>query len=125
MKKQIVLALTFLALIPSFLKAQEYVSTDPQNRNVLIEEFTGRNCGYCPDGHRIANEIMANNPGRVWAVNIHAGYYSPISYPNMNTTDGTAIANGFYISSYPAGHVNRLPSASAGRPWPRQARGVP
>lgn len=107
MKKQIVLALTFLALIPSFLKAQEYVSTEPQNRNVLIEEFTGRNCGYCPDGHRIANEIMANNPGRVWAVNIHAGYYSPISYPNMNTTDGTAIANGFYISAYPAGHVNR------------------
>ncbi len=115
MKKQIVLALIFFTLLPSFLKAQEYVSTQPQNRNVLIEEFTGRNCGYCPDGHRIANLIMANNPGRVWAVNIHAGGYSPVTYPNMNTNDGTAITNGFGIGGFPAGHVNRSTANDLGR----------
>ena len=115
MKKQIVLALIFFTLLPSFLKAQEYVSTQPQNRNVLIEEFTGRNCGYCPDGHRIANLIVANNPGRVWAVNIHAGGYSPVTYPNMNTTDGTAITSGFGIGGFPAGHVNRSTAEDLGR----------
>lgn len=115
MKKQIVLALIFFTLLPSFLKAQEYVSTQPQNRNVLIEEFTGRNCGYCPDGHRIANLIMANNPGRVWAVNIHAGGYSPVTYPNMNTTDGTTITSGFGIGGFPAGHVNRSTANDLGR----------
>lgn len=115
MKKQIVLALIFFTLLPSFLKAQEYVSTQPQNRNVLIEEFTGRNCGYCPDGHRIANLIMANNPGRVWAVNIHAGSFSPVTYPNMNTTDGTTITNGFGIVGFPAGHVNRSTANYLGR----------
>ncbi|MBR3915373.1 MAG: Omp28-related outer membrane protein [Bacteroidales bacterium] len=115
MKKQIVLALIFFTLLPSFLKAQEYVSTQPQNRNVLIEEFTGRNCGYCPDGHRIANLIMANNPGRVWAVNIHAGGYSPVTYPNMNTNDGTAITSGFGIGGFPAGHVNRSTAEDLGR----------
>lgn len=115
MKKQIVLALIFFTLLPSFLKAQEYVSTQPQNRNVLIEEFTGRNCGYCPDGHRIANLIMANNPGRVWAVNIHAGGYSPVTYPNMNTTDGTTITSGFGIGGFPAGHVNRSTAEDLGR----------
>ena len=115
MRKQIVLALIFFTLLPSFLKAQEYVSTQPQNRNVLIEEFTGRNCGYCPDGHRIANQIMANNPGRVWAVNIHAGSFSPVTYPNMNTTDGTAIKNGFGIGGFPAGHVNRSTAEDLGR----------
>ena len=115
MKKQIVLALIFFTLLPSFLKAQEYVSTQPQNRNVIIEEFTGRNCQFCPDGHRIANQIMANNPGRVWAVNIHAGYYSPITYPNMNTIDGTSITNGFVIGSFPAGHVNRSTPVDLGR----------
>lgn len=115
MKKQIVLALIFFTLLPSFLKAQEYVSTQPQNRNVLIEEFTGRNCGYCPDGHRIANLIMANNPGRVWAVNIHAGSFSPVTYPNMNTTDGTAITSGFGIGGFPAGHVNRSTAEDLGR----------
>lgn len=115
MKKQIVLALIFFTLLPSFLKAQEYVSTQPQNRNVLIEEFTGRNCGYCPDGHRIANLIMANNPGRVWAVNIHAGGYSPVTYPNMNTNDGTTITSGFGIGGFPAGHVNRSTANGLGR----------
>ena len=115
MKKQIVLALIFFTLLPSFLKAQEYVSTQPQNRNVIIEEFTGRNCGYCPDGHRIANLIMANNPGRVWAVNIHAGGYSPVTYPNMNTNDGTAITSGFGIGGFPAGHVNRSTAEDLGR----------
>lgn len=115
MKKQIVLALIFFTLLPSFLKAQEYVSTQPQNRNVLIEEFTGRNCGYCPDGHRIANLIVANNPGRVWAVNIHAGSFSPVTYPNMNTNDGTAITSGFGIVGFPAGHVNRSTAENLGR----------
>ena len=115
MKKQIVLALIFFTLLPSFLKAQEYVSTQPQNRNVLIEEFTGRNCGYCPDGHRIANLIVANNPGRVWAVNIHAGGYSPVTYPNMNTTDGATITSGFGIGGFPAGHVNRSTAEDLGR----------
>ena len=115
MKKQIVLALIFFTLLPSFLKAQEYVSTQPQNRNVIIEEFTGRNCQFCPDGHRIANLIMANNPGRVWAVNIHAGGFSPVTYPNMNTTDGTTITSGFGIGGFPAGHVNRSTANDLGR----------
>ena len=84
MKKITLFLLTVLAFTFS-LKAQQYVSTEPSNRNVILEEFTGRGCGYCPDGHRIANEIMANNPGRVWAINIHAGGYAYTSYPNMIT----------------------------------------
>ncbi len=90
-----------------FVNAQEFVSTTPANRNVVIEEFTGRNCGYCPDGHVIANQIVHNNPGRAWAVNVHAGGFSPTSFPNLNTTVSTTIHNGFSISGYPTGVVNR------------------
>ena len=89
------------------VNAQQYVSTEPTNRNAILEEFTGRNCGYCPDGHRIANELMAAHPGRFWAINIHAGGYAPTSYPNMTTTDGTTIHNGFSIDGYPMGIVSR------------------
>lgn len=85
--KKFTLALMALLSVGFAAKAQQYVSTEPANRNVIIEEFTGRNCGYCPDGHRIANEIMANNPGRVWAINVHAGGYAPTSYPNFNNSD--------------------------------------
>ena len=96
--------LTFLMCALAFLfnaNAQEpqFVSKEQQNRNVLIEEFTGRNCGYCPDGHKVANKISQDNPGRVWAVNIHGGGYSPTTYPNLNTTDGNVISGGFSVAS--------------------------
>lgn len=110
------LALTFT------VKAQQYVSTEPTNRNVILEEFTGRGCGYCTDGHRIANQIMAANPGRVWAINIHAGGYAQTSYPNMITTDGNTIHGGFSISGYPTGVVNRTTAAGIDRgQWTGQA----
>lgn len=113
--KKFTLALIALLSMTYMAKAQQYVSTEPANRNVIIEEFTGRNCGYCPDGHRIANEIMANNPGRVWAINVHAGGYAPTSYPNFITTDGNAIHGGFSISGYPTGVVNRSTAAGQSR----------
>lgn len=97
------------ALLACFMQvnAQDFVSTAPANRNVVIEEFTGRNCGYCPDGHVIANQIVHNNPDRVWAVNVHAGGFSPTSFPNLNTTESNTILNGFGVSGFPSGAVNR------------------
>lgn len=113
--KKFTLALMALLALSFSLKAQQYVSTEPANRNVIIEEFTGRNCGYCPDGHRIANEIMAAHPGRVWAVNVHAGGYAPTSYPNFNNTASSTIHSGFTISGYPTGVVNRSTAAGQSR----------
>lgn len=113
--KKFTFALMALLAFSFSLKAQQYVSTEPANRNVILEEFTGRGCQYCPDGHRIANELMAANPGRLWAVNIHAGSYAMTSYPNMITPDGNTIHSGFQISGYPTGVVNRSTAAGQGR----------
>ncbi|MBR5725409.1 MAG: Omp28-related outer membrane protein, partial [Muribaculaceae bacterium] len=96
--------------------------TEPANRNVILEEFTGRGCGYCTDGHRIANELMAAHPGRLWAINIHAGGYAQTSYPNMITPDGNTIHGGFSISGYPTGVVNRSTSNGIDRgQWGNQS----
>ena len=58
------LTLLSLGLCTSAVMAQGIpVSQNASNRNVLLEEFTGVNCGFCPDGHRIADEIVAANPG--------------------------------------------------------------
>jgi len=120
--KKFTFALMALLAFTFSLKAQQYVSTEPANRNVILEEFTGRGCGYCTDGHRIANEIMAANPGRFWAINIHAGGYAQTSYPNMITTDGNTIHGGFSISGYPSGVVNRTTSNAIDRgQWGNQA----
>lgn len=120
--KKFTFALISLLALSFTVKAQQYVSTEPANRNVILEEFTGRGCGYCTDGHRIANQIMAANPGRVWAINIHAGGYAQTSYPNMITTDGNTIHGGFSISGYPSGVVNRTTASAIDRgQWTGQA----
>lgn len=113
--KKFSFALLALLAFSFSMKAQQFVSTQPSNRNVILEEFTGRNCTWCPDGHLIANQIAANNPGRFWAINVHAGGYAPTTYPNMVTPDGNAIHGGFQISGYPTGVVNRSTAAGQSR----------
>jgi hypothetical protein len=69
---------TLLSLITACtaMQAQTIVSTEPMNRNVVLEEFTGIHCQYCPDGHRIAQGIADANPGRVTLINVHQGSFA-------------------------------------------------
>ena len=113
--KKVTLVIMLLLAFAFTMKAQQYVSTEPANRNVIIEEFTGRNCGYCPDGHLIANNIMAEHPGRAWAINVHSGGYAPTTYPNFNTAVSATILSGFPVSGFPAGVVNRSTANGQGR----------
>ena len=121
--KKFTFALMALLAFTFSLKAQQYVSTEPANRNVILEEFTGRTCTWCPSGHVIANQIAANHPGRFWSVNIHSnGYFSATSYPNLNTDKGNLIRAGFNATSFPSGVVNRTTAGAIGRgEWTGQA----
>lgn len=120
--KKLTFALMALLAFSFSLKAQQYVSTQPANRNVILEEFTGRNCTWCPSGHVIANQIMANNPGRAWAINVHAGGFSPTTFPNLNNPASQAICSGFGVNSFPTGVVNRSTASAIGRDqWTNQA----
>ncbi|MDR0969489.1 MAG: Omp28-related outer membrane protein [Lentimicrobiaceae bacterium] len=107
--KKIIFTLCVLTMGFGSLMAQSFVSTSPTNRNVILEEYTGRNCQYCPDGHLRANQIADANPGRFWAINIHAGSFSTTTYPNFQTPDGTAIHNvsGASAQGYPTGEISR------------------
>ena len=101
------LTLLSLGLCTSAVMAQGIpVSQNASNRNALLEEFTGVNCGFCPDGHRIADEIVAANPGRVVAVNIHSGSYAN-DPTDFRIQDGESLDNTFSISGYPTGVVSR------------------
>ena len=114
--KKFTLALMAMLAFTFSLKAQMYVSTDPSNRNAVLEEFTGRTCGYCPEGHVIANQIKAEHPDRFWSVNIHSnGYFSLTSYPNLNTVKGNQIRAAFNAESFPTGVVNRTTASAVGR----------
>ena len=45
---------TIFAILCLKISAQTFVSTIAENKNVVLEEFTGISNTYCPDGHRIA-----------------------------------------------------------------------
>lgn len=114
MKRFTLILLTLLAF-GFTMKAQQLVSTEPANRNVVIEEFTGRGCGYCPIAHRVTHEVMTANPGRVWGVSVHStGSLSPTTYPNLNTAVSGIISNAFPHDGIPAGVFNRNSSSASG-----------
>ncbi|WP_139855797.1 T9SS type A sorting domain-containing protein [Aequorivita sinensis] len=89
--------------------AQTIVSTSPQDKNVVLEEFTGIYCPWCPDGHSRAQAIKDANPDRVSLINIHTGGFANPSgnAPDFRTNYGAAIAGQTGLEGYPSGTVNR------------------
>ena len=114
MKNIFTLSLIF-ATVASY--SQTFVSTTPENKNVVLEEFTGIYCTFCPDGHVQAQAIYNQNPNDVVLINIHTGgYASPnAGDPDFQTQFGSAIAGQSNLSGYPAGTVNRRVFAGLGQ----------
>ena len=89
------------------------VPTTPQKKNVLLEEFTGIHCGYCPQGHTIAKNMQTAQPETVYSIAIHGGSFAiPGSdEPDFRTEAGDILNNGigaeFYGTGYPSGMINR------------------
>jgi hypothetical protein len=78
-----------LACLPTVIFAQTLVSTDPQSRTVLLEQYTGINCGFCPNDHLEATAILNSYPDKVVALNIHAG---PFAVPQGGQIDLRSMA---------------------------------
>ena len=86
------------------------VSTVPTTRNVLIEEFTGNRCQYCPLGHKAANDVVAAlGSDKVFVINYHV----PGGLANAYTTIAGNVFNSVFNVdesghySIPAGLINR------------------
>ena len=120
MKKLLTIA---LGLVTTISFAQTFVSTTPENKKVVLEEFTGIYCGFCPDGHVLGQALHTAYPNDVFLINIHTGGYANPngpSDPDFRTIFGNAIGNASGLAGYPAGTVNRAtfntiaPQGSAG-----------
>lgn len=102
--------LSFLALVITMqLFGQKTISTKPENRPVVLEEYTGVNCGYCPDGHQKAQAIYDADPFNTVLINVHAGGYANPSagQPDFRTSFGNNLAANAGVTGYPSGTVNR------------------
>ena len=117
------LIVILLSVVCYGVNAQTFVSTTPENKNVVLEEFTGIYCTFCPDGHVIGQGLHDSYPNDIFLINIHTGGYSNPngpSDPDFNSNHGAAIAANSGLAGYPAGTVNRhvfpgiTPQGSAG-----------
>lgn len=91
------------------------------NRNVLIEDYTGHQCVFCPAAADLAHALHGANPTRVFTASIHAGpqgsgdfqVVAPPDYPvDFTNSQGLDIATYFGLndggfSGNPRGTINR------------------
>lgn len=87
-------------------------------RTVLLEDFTGQKCVYCPTGHTIIEALEEQYGDHLVAVSIHAGNFG-VSAENKNYTglmqpEGNIFNDRYGIKEYPKGIVDgRLPALNA------------
>lgn len=110
--KKLVSFLTLASLIAcvSPVTAQNrFVSEEAQNRKIVLEEFTGINCGFCPAGHKIANDLLEQYGPDMFVINVHAGGYATptAGQLDLRTDFGTALESNSGLEGYPAGSLNR------------------
>lgn len=94
------------------LNAQVFVDTLPQNKNALIEEFTGVQCGGCTYGHQEVQALLNTYPNRVFAASMHSaniGHTEPYgSDPNLARVFPDQLYSQIPdLSSIPAGIISR------------------
>lgn len=83
------------------------------DQKVLIEEFTGVKCTFCPAGSDEIQSLIDLYPGKVIAVSIHSGFFAtPVpnkSKLDLRTPDGDALYTFLGAGSlYPGAAFNRV-----------------
>lgn len=78
--------------------------TYPRNQ-VLIEQFTGQSCGYCPGGAAALNSAIQNmyNPEQFCWVAHHDGYYTD----SFTIKESSTITKSLGINGAPSLSINR------------------
>lgn len=113
-----------------------YVQTSDtvQDRNVVIEEFTGVSCSNCPKGHATIASIQAKYPGRIVAIGLYEKGNgntdpNPCTKQDLRTDDASSICSVIFgsVSQLPGAGIDRVvagapPSIQLDRSiWPAQA----
>ncbi|MGB1041330.1 MAG: Omp28-related outer membrane protein [Flavobacteriales bacterium] len=112
-KKYFILPMLAISITMVSCKKEDPIDEDPTptgtsvpssfTKKVLMEEFTGEWCGFCPDGATIMKNIMSANPGRVYAASIHDRDF--LTVPHYTT-----IKTFLPVAGFPRSAVNRTPA---------------
>ncbi|MFC2104186.1 Omp28 family outer membrane lipoprotein [Bacteroidota bacterium] len=81
-------------------------------KQILIEEFTGHKCGYCPGGDETIELLKELYCDHIIPVSIHTGLFAQTNSSgeytyDYKTEDGNTISEFFGPSEYPSAIINR------------------
>ena len=98
------------------------VSKEAETSTMLLEEFSGIGCTYCPDGNKRADYLAEDVTfkGKFFIINVHAGSYAAptATQPDDLRTDfGSALVTYGKVTAYPAGMINRSVPAVGRGDW--------
>ena len=108
--------LPFLLLMLTLpVHAQTLVSDQPQDRTVLLEEYSAINCGNCPAAHVQSASWAEQFPSRFVAVEVHGGGLAiPGSgQPDFRNQWATDLWSFYGVQSQPRGSVDRIPVSNS------------
>ncbi len=90
-----------------------YQSLTDDNKKVLILEFTGYECGNCPQAHHIIHDLEAKYPeGHIVPIAVHSGFYADPTKnpaaPDLTSEEGENLDEYFNASmtGFPTGSIN-------------------
>lgn len=83
---------------------------EAQCKMVLIEEFSGVRCVWCPAGHQTVAEILENYPHQTAVTTIHAGF---LSEPYPENKENYVLDEGKFLYEFLQGIA--LPAAAIDR----------
>jgi len=90
--------------------------SDPK-KNVLVEEFTGHLCGFCPASTKLVNALDSALGERMVTISIHAGTLAAVSAPpfnaNFNTPPGNIYWGQLNGGFNPCARIDRLGGVSS------------
>lgn len=80
-------------------------------KKVLLFDFTGHQCQFCPRGARIATSLHAIYGEQLVVMAVHCGSFSNVNATGMYTYDfrtpeGNQLCSDFGISNFPNGSIN-------------------
>lgn len=89
--------------------------TNPVQK-ILLEDFTGHQCGNCPRAHEQAQQLLLQYPSRLILLSEHVGYFAEVRTTGtkytyeFRTPEGNAIDSEFGPSAagLPKGMINRV-----------------
>lgn len=92
---------------------ETYVTTPatPQNKVVLLEDFTGAACVNCPDAHEAIAEAISEHPGQVVAIAEYNYFGDPLYLDQDFLTDEANALDDDYlgpVAGHPASFIDRV-----------------